>query len=63
MNRILKETMLLLLRGNLSKQRKKAVKKLLLFFADVDGIDLHRVDWNFRYNCGSQSYRMLVSVC
>jgi len=63
MNRIIKSTMLALLSSNLSKERKKALRKLLVFFNDVELIDLLAVQWNLRYDRNNQSYRMLISIC
>ncbi len=63
MNRVIKATVELLLRGDISKTRKKALKKLMVYFADVEPIDLHLVDWNMRYDRNNQTYRMLMSVC
>ena len=63
MNRIIKSTVELLLRADISKARKKALKKLMVFFADVDLTDLHSVNWNLHYNRNNQSYRMLIAVC
>ena len=63
LNRILKSTMDLLLHADLSKARKKALRKLMIYFADVDVLDVHTINWNIRYDRNNQSYRMLVSVC
>lgn len=63
MNQIIKTTVKLLLHGNISKERKKELKKQMLFFSEVDEIDLIHVDWNLRYNRNNQTYRMLISVC
>lgn len=63
MNRIIKSTVLLLLKGDISKARKKELKKLMVFFADVDNIDLYSVNWNIHYNRNNQTYRMLISIC
>ena len=63
LNRILKSTMALLLHTDISKERKKALRKLLVYFADVDTLDVHTVNWNIRYDRSNQSYRMLISVC
>ena len=41
MNRIIKATVALLVRSDISKARKKSLKKLMVFFADVRDIDLH----------------------
>ena len=40
MNRIIKSTVELLLRSNISKQRKKNLRKLMVYFSEVDFIDL-----------------------
>ena len=63
MNRIIKSTMLLLLRADIAKTRKKELKKLLVYFDDVDPIDLHSVNWNMQYNRNNQTYRMLIGIC
>lgn len=63
LNRIIKTTMELLLRADISKARKKELKKLLMFFGEVDPLDVHLIDWNIRYNRNNQTYRMLISVC
>lgn len=63
MNRIIKSTMLLLLRADITKARKKELRKLLVFFDDVEAIDLHSVNWNMQYNRNNQTYRMLISIC
>ena len=63
MNRILKSTMELLIRSDISKTRKKELRKLLVFFGDVETLNVHDIDWRLRYNRNNQSYRMLISIC
>lgn len=63
MNRILKSTMELLIRSDISKVRKKDLRKLLVFFGDVDSIDVYDINWRLQYNRNNQSYRMLISIC
>ena len=63
MNRIIKSTVLLLLKSDIQKRRKKELKKLMVFFNEVGVTDLHNIDWNFRYNRNNQTYRMLISIC
>lgn len=63
MNRIIKTTMELLLRYDIPKSRKKELRKLLLFFKDVDTLNIYSIDWKMRFNRNNQSYQMLVSVC
>ena len=63
MNKILKTTMSLLLGADIDKNRKKELRKLLVFFDEVDLIDIHAIQWNMQYNKNNQTYRMLISVC
>ena len=63
MNRVIKATVALLVRADISRARKKSLKKLMVFFADVRDIDLHRVDWNMRFDRNNRTYRMLMAVC
>lgn len=63
MNRIIKATLALLVRADITRARKKSLKKLMVFFADVGDIDLHAVDWNMRYDRNNRTYRMLMAVC
>ena len=63
MNRIIKSTMLLLLRADITKARKKEMRKLLVFFDEVETIDLYSVNWSMQYNRNNQAYRMLISIC
>lgn len=63
LNRILKTTMELLLRADVARTRKKELKKLLVFFGEVDTLDVHLINWNIRYHRNNQTYRMLISIC
>lgn len=63
LNQILKTTMELLLTSGISRNRKKALKKLLIYFSEVDSLDVHHVNWNIRYNRNNQSYHLLISIC
>lgn len=63
MNRIIKSTVELLLKADIVKSRKKELRKLMVFFAEVTPIDLYSVNWNLQYNRNNQSYQMLISIC
>ena len=63
MNRILKSTMELLIRSDISKVRKKQLRKLLVFFGDVEPLNVYDINWRLQYNRNNQSYQMLISVC
>lgn len=62
-NQIIKSTVLLLLKANITNSRKKSLRKLLLFFSDVNEIDLHFVNWDQQYNRSNQNYQMLIGMC
>jgi 5-methylcytosine-specific restriction enzyme subunit McrC len=63
MNRIIKSTVELLLRSDISKARKKELRKLMVYFGEVESIDLYTVNWNIQYNRNNQTYRLLISIC
>lgn len=63
LNRILKATMMLLVRSDIDKARKKELKRLLVFFGDVNDVDLSTVDWHMSFDRNNQTYRMLMNVC
>ena len=63
MNRIIKTTMKLLLHADIAKARKKELRKLLVFFGNVDLLDVHTINWKVQYNRNNQTYRMLISIC
>lgn len=63
MNRIIKATVAALVRSDISKARKKSLKKLMVYFADVEQIDLQHVIWSMRYDRSNRTYRMLIAVC
>ena len=62
-NQIIKSTLLLLLKANITNTRKKSLRNLLLFFSDVSEIDLRFVNWSQHYNRSNQSYQMLIGIC
>lgn len=63
MNRILKASMALLLRSDIDKARKKEIKRLMPYFADVGDVNLSDVSWAMRFDRNNQTYRMLMGVC
>ena len=63
MNRIIRTTMELLLRSNISKPRKKELRKLLVFFGEVKPLEINSIDWRIQYNRNNQTYQMLISIC
>ena len=63
MNRILKTTMLLLLKSEINKEQKKAIRKLLMYFSDIEGLDIRSINWKLNYNRNNHYYKLLLSIC
>ena len=65
LNKILKTTAMLLVHSTLvSLQQKKALKKVMVFFSEVDELDPHRIQWgNIKYHRNNATYKMLVNLC
>lgn len=63
MNRILKSTVLCLIKTDISKERKLRLKYLLGYFGSIKELDLYHINWNLQYNKNNQTYRMLMGIC
>ena len=63
LNRIIKSTLLLLLRGSVDKNRKTKIRKLLVYFSDIQETDLYNVNWHMQFNRNNQTYRMMIGIC
>lgn len=64
MNRVIRTTMDFLLKTNgITKETRKKIRKVLVYFADIDPIPVSQIDWKFKFNKNNQTYRMLMSVC
>lgn len=62
MNQILKTTMILLLNREIQRIRKKELRKLLLYFSEVDQLDIYSINWRFRFHRNNQDYQLLLSI-
>lgn len=63
MNRIIKTTMNTLLRSNISVERKKEIRKLIIYFLDVELLNPETINWNLQFNKNNKTYQMLIFVC
>jgi len=63
LNRIIKSTVMLLIKSDISKQRKKELRKLMVFFADVSLVDVYAINWSVNYDRNNQTYRLLITIC
>lgn len=64
-NQILKTTIeILLSQPDVKKERRAELRKLMLFFVDVDAIKPSQIRWNMlRYDRNTRTYQMLHSLC
>ena len=63
LNQIIKTTMQILLKSEIKKHRKKRLKRILMYFRNVDVIDSKSINWKIRYDRNNQNYRMIIGVC
>ena len=63
MNRIIKTTVILLIKADIKPERKKNLRKLLVYFDEVETLDIHSINWNLQYNRNNQTYQMLIFIC
>ena len=63
LNQIIKSTVMLLLKADISKARKKELRKLMVYFDDVSVVDVRSINWAINYNRNNQTYRLLITVC
>jgi 5-methylcytosine-specific restriction enzyme subunit McrC len=64
-NQVLKSVLLLLLRhGKVKTENKKSMRKLLLYFSQVEDIIPSEIRWDaLKYHRNNASYRMLIEIC
>ena len=63
LNQILKTTMSLLIKSDISRYRRKKLKNLLMYFSEVDLLDVNLINWKMRFDRNNQTYKMLINVC
>lgn len=62
-NRVVKQALSVLLASDVKPEYKTEIRKLLRFFADVDYIDPHSINWSMAYDRNNQAYRFLMAIC
>lgn len=62
-NQIIKTTLIVLLKSDISKKRKKKIRNLLLYFQNIDTLNIHHIRWPQQYNRNNQTYQMLIGIC
>ena len=64
-NQILVTTASILIKhSEVKKEKKSQLKKVMLFFQNVQPIDIHSIRWNtLRFDRNNRTYRMLLYIC
>ena len=64
-NRILKTTALMLISsGDVKLERKKALKKVMLYFHEIKKLNHREIQWfAIKYHSNNATYKMLMNVC
>ena len=64
-NQILVTTASILIKhSEVKKEKKSQLKKVMLFFQNVQPIDIHSIRWNtLRFDRNNRNYRMLLYIC
>lgn len=67
LNQIIKATAMALIREKddaVKPERKKELRRLMVYFGNVDDIDLHQVKWStLRFRRNNRTYEMLMNIC
>lgn len=64
-NRIIVTTVEILLKhSNVKKKTKSSLKRLMLFFSNVQPVEIKTINWNtLRFDRNNRNYRMLLYIC
>lgn len=62
-NRIIKATLQLLVKSSISKERKKCIKKQLVFFDGVSTTPLQSLNWKLTGMRKNRTYMFLINIC
>jgi len=63
LNRIIKTTSMLLIKSDVSSERKKSLKRLMIYFNEVEELNPFTINWKIQFNRNNQNYKMLIHVC
>ena len=64
-NQILLTTAMILIKhSDVKKDKKARLKRLMLFFQNVQSVDIHTIRWDaLRFDRNNRNYRMLIYLC
>ena len=63
MNRVLKTTIQILLKADIQPVRKKELRRIEMFFYEVEVLDPQQIRWNFQYHQNNRMYQLMMNIC
>lgn len=63
LNKIIKTTIGMLLKEDIARVRKNELRNLMLYFKEIDTLDVNQINWKFRFNQNNQTYQMIINIC
>jgi len=65
LNQVLKTTLYkLILCNELKEEKKYEIKKIMMYFSEVDLVEISNINWNsFQYHRNNATYRLLINIC
>lgn len=65
LNKIIKTTLFYFIKSNhIKKENKQRIKKIYLFFADIDILDIRTIHWNQIFlNKSNKGYKVVINIC
>lgn len=63
LNKIIKTTSILLIKSDISLERKKLLKRLMIYFNEVEELNPFTINWKIQFNKNNQTYKMLIHIC
>lgn len=63
LNQIIKSTLLFLIKSDIEEDTKKNIRRILLYFSNVETLDVKSINWKIRYYRNNQEYKMIITFC
>lgn len=63
LNQIIKSTLTLLVKSDVSPNRKKRIRNILMYFSEINLVDVNSINWKIRFDRNNQSYEMILNIC
>ena len=54
---------MLLIKSDISLERKKSLKRLMTYFDDVEELNPFTINWKIQFNRNNRTYEMLIHIC